>query len=636
MTLAIFLLAGLLLPARLLAQTAPPPAERLQVYSPYEQETIDEVMRDKQLSRDAFPEGKIVERIEIVPLAPFEQRDPLPRWLNVFHATTRESVVRHEVLLHEGGRYDQSLVDDSIRNLRRLPGVPQLSAVVVVAAVGSTPDQVVIVVITKDVWSLRLNWNLVANGGGLDQLAFQPSETNFLGTHQILSGTFILEPSAYTMGLGYFVPRLGTSRVTVAANADVMVNRATGSPEGTFGQLVAGQPLFSGRTDWAWDAVVGWQDAILRRYVNAQLSNYVDPSCTGSSGGAASSPASGCTIPFQYRSRLYQTTYELTRSFGWDVNHDFTLAATINRTIYQVNPPATTSSQTATDFVSHEVPVSDTRVGPSLQYHSYRMRFVRVIDFDTLALQEDYRRGHDIVARVYPSFRALGGSRDVLGFYGAAQYTWAVRDGLFRVAFQSTTEPQITQVNRIADASVQPLAHLVTPTIANLGRIVVDGTFLYRWRNYLNQTNFLGGDERLRGFPTNFFVGSNLVSYNVEARSRPVEILSCELAGVAFYDVGDAYAAGSRFQSYQSLGVGIRALFPWLDRTVFRADIGFPTVRPIDPSTGISIPPYSFLISFAQAFATPTVASQPGSSLYPTLPYAPTSVLATGQGPDSP
>ena len=609
---------------------APPPAERLGVFSPYEQQTIDDIMRDQHLLRDAFPEGKTSERIDIVPLRPFEQRDVLPRWLNVFHVTTRESVIRNEVLLHEGGRYEQERVDDTIRNLRRLPGVPQLSAVLVVAAMGSTPDHIVLLVITKDVWSLRLNWTLVADPGGLDQLAFQPSETNFLGTHQIAAGTFILEPSAYTVGLGYFVPRIAASRITVAANADVMVNRSTNAPEGTYGQLVAGEPLFSGRTEWAWDASVAWEDAILRRYVNGQLSDYVDttPACTSSSGA----PPPSCLVPFQFRARIYTTTYELTRSFGWDVKHDFTLAATLSRSAYQINAPPTTAAQTVSDFVSQVVPVSDTRVGPSLRYHAYRRRFVRVLDFDTLALQEDYRLGHDIVARVYPSFRGLGSSRDVLGFYGAAQYSWAVRDGLFRVAFQSTTEEQVSSVNRptwcgaggacTSDAALQPTAHLVTPTIAGLGRIVVDGTFLYRWRNYLNQTNILGGDDRLRGFPTNFFVGSSVLSYNVEARSRPLDILSCELAGVAFYDVGDAYVAASQFKPYESVGVGVRALFPWLDRTVFRADIGFPLYRPIDPATGAAIPPYSFLISFTQAFVTPTV--------------APTPVLATGQGPDAP
>ena len=109
---------------------------------------------------------------------------------------------------------------------------------------------------------------------------------------------------------------------------------------------------------------------------------------------------------------------------------------------------------------------------------------------------------------------------------------------------------------------------------------------------------------------------------NVELRSRPVEILSMELAGVAFYDVGDAFTTWNEFVPYQTVGAGIRTLFTWLDRTVFQADIGFPIARPIDPATGVPIPPYSFILSFGQAFATPTTAPKP--------------VLPTGQGPDSP
>ena len=595
-----------LAPASARAQGAPPPAERLHEYSTYESQTLAEVMADLHLSQDPAAEGKVIERVEVVPLDVFEARDVLPQWLNVFHATTRKSIVRHEVLLREGDRYQQAVVDDTIRNLRRLPGVPQLSAVLVVAAAGSTPDRVVLVVITKDVWSLRLNWDVVADPGGLDQLWLEPSETNFLGTHQILGATFVLEPSAYTVGAQYMVPRLGDSRIAVRARANMMVSRASGNPEGSYGSLVAGEPLFAGDTKWAWDSSVAWYDVFLRRYVNAQLYSYVDPTTKES-------------LPFEYHSRQYSAAYEVTRSFGWDVNHDFTLAAGMSRFAYQVPAAPGVSAQTVQDFQSLYVPLSDTRIGPSLSYHTYEMRFVRVIDFDTLALQEDYRLGHDVVLGVFPSFKAVGSTRDVVRLDANAQYTWAVRDGLFRVSVASRTEPE---PSRIADASLQPTAHLATPTIAGLGRIVLDGTMLWRWRNYLNQTSVLGGADRLRGFPTNFFVGDSMINYNVELRSRPVEILSMELAGVAFYDVGDAFTGFDHLVPYQSIGAGIRTLFPWLDRTVFQADIGFPVVRPIDPATGVPIPPYSFILSFGQAFGTPTVAPVP--------------VLPTGQGPDSP
>jgi hypothetical protein len=580
---------------------APPPAERADVYSPYEAQTIALELAALRATRDAHPEGKIVERIDVIPLDVIEARDPVPMWLNVFHATTRRSVIGREMLLHEGDRYRQALIDETIRNLRRLP---ELSLIVVAATTGTAPDRVGVVVITKDVWSLRASWNVVATPGGIEQLLLAPTETNLLGTHQTVRGSFILEPSAYTFGIAYTMPRIDGSRIAVVASADAMVNRASGSAEGTYGSLVAGQPLVSGLSEWAWDASVSWQDVILRRYVNAQPSLYVDP-------------ATGGSVLNQYRSREYTTAYELTRSFGWENKQDVTLAAGIDRNVDELSFPGA-DPQTVADYKAAFVPVADTRVGPSIQYHAYTKRYVRVIDFETLALQEDFHLGHDIVLAAAPSFRALGSSRDVLSLQAAAEYTVAVRDGLMRVSLSSITEPELGRAGApITDASITPAARFATPSVLGLGRIVVDGTLVYRWRNYLNQITYLGGDARLRGFPTSFFAGKDWLAYNVELRSRPVEVLTCQLAGVAFYDAGDAFNGLAHLEPFQSVGVGLRALFPQLDRLVFRADIGFPVKRPIDPSTGEPIAPLGFLVSFGQAFDVPTV--------------APAAVLPTGQ-----
>jgi hypothetical protein len=599
---------------------APPPAERSHVYSPYEQQTIDEVMASLHTTLDPAPEGKTIEQIDVVPLDVFEKRDPLPRWLNVFHATTRPSIVRREMLLREGDRYKQVLSDDTIRNLRSLP---QLSVVLVITVVGRSPDRVRVVVITKDVWSLRANWDIEFTPSirgrsvqGLELLELQPAEWNVAGVHQTASGLFILEPSAYTAGVGYQIPRIDGSRIALVADADVMINRASNSPEGTAGELITGQPIYSGLTKWAWDASVAWEDVIDRRYQNGALAPYVDP-------------ATGLSVPFQYRDREYAAAYHLTRSFGWDVKHDLTFGAGVSTTVFRTDFPGA-DPRTVADFIAANVPVDNNRVGPSIEYHTYTKRYARLLDFESLALQEDVGLGHDVVLRFYPSFRALGSTLNLYGIYAAAGYTFALRDGLFRVAVASTTEPD---PDRIYDASITPMAHLVTPTVAGVGRLVVDGTMLYRWRDGLNITGacpgqstwgpfapcatFLGGTDRLRGFPTNFFVGKDFVSYNVEFRSRPVEVLTCQVAGVAFYDAGDAFDGFNSLRPFQSVGFGLRALFPWLDREVFSADIGFPVERPIDPATGAPIAGYGFLISFGQAFSPPSVA----------LP----SVLPTGQ-----
>ncbi len=590
-------------PSRAGAQgQAPPPAERSQDYSPYERETIAEVLGSLGATLDPAPEGKTVERIDVVPLEVFEQRDPLPRWLNVFHATTRESVVRREVLLHEGDPFSQVLCDDTLRNLRHLV---QLSAVLIVAAPGTKPGTVRVVVITKDVWSLRFNWDVTAVPGGIEQFYAEPSEENVAGIHHSANGLFILDPSTVTLGAGYEIPRIVGSRVSVDVDADVVVNRQTGVLEGSDGTLLVGQPLFSGLTGWSWDATVAYDAGIERRFVNAAPSVYLDP-------------ATKVTVPFAYHEQAYAARYEVTRSFGWDVKHDVTVGADIADSAFR--PAFSADARTTADFVATYVPSNDARIGPFIGYHTYTKRYVRLIDFETLALQEDASLGHDIVVRAFPSFHALGGTYDVLSVYAAAQYSWALRDGFFRAVLATTTEPE---PDGIDNAAVYPAAHLVTPTLFGLGRLVVDGRMLYRWRDALNAqgacqaasiyspfagcTSFLGGSNGLRGFPTNFFTGKDFVSYNAEVRTRPIEVLSLELAATAFYDSGSAFDDIGRIRPFHSVGLGIRALFPWLDRDVFTADIGFPLERPNDPSTGAPVPPFGFIVTFKQAFGVPSV-----------------------------
>lgn len=589
------------------------------MYSPYELETISEVLASMHATVDPEPEGKTIERIDVVPLEVFEQRDPLPRVLNLLHATTRRSVVRREMLLREGDPYSQTLCDDTLRNLRHLV---QLSVVLVVATPGSDEGKVRVVVITKDVWSLRLNWNVVVNAGGLEQLYLQPSEFNVAGIHHNASGTFILEPSTYTLGLGYSIPRLGGTRVALQPEANVIINRTSGAPEGSYGELVAGQPLYSGLAEWAWAGSVAWQDYIARQYVNAAPSLYKDP-------------ATGKAMPFAYRSRGFGALYEVTRSVGWEVKHDVSFAASVNHSLYYAAFPSA-DARTVADFSATNVPASNDTIGPVVSYQTYTKRYVRLIDFETLGLQEDASLGHEVILSARPSFKALGGSYDVIRFYAAGQYSWALRDGYFRVAFASTTD---FQSDHIGNAAITPAARLVTPTLAGLGRLVVDGLMLNRWRDELNIkgacegthtqdadtslaapfapcTSFIGGSDRLRGFPTNLLVDSkDFVAYTVELRSRPVELLSLQLAGTLFYDAAGAGHGLGNFPVYQSVGVGLRAIFPWLDREVFRADIGFPIERPLDPNTGAPVPPYGFLISFGQAFGIPSVG---GTSVLPT------------------
>lgn len=568
------------------------PSTRKTGYSVYEKETIAAALAKLHGAIETEPEGKTVESVEIVRLEVLDRESaPIaklpvigwvinPKVINPLHATTKEWIVRRELMLAAGDKFQQTLLDETARNLRRLK---QLSLVIGVPMKGSTPDTVRLLVITKDIWSLRLAYDMSLGPGGLESLTIQPSEINVAGVQHTASTTFSLTPKSYSIGAGYSIPRFGESYVGAAVSTSVIMNRDTGSAEGSTGAISLSRPLYTSLVPWSWGVNGQWTTNVIRRFVNAQLANY----------DAQETPEKDA-IPFEYKNRRLIAGAALTRSFGWQNKTDLSLGYEYNRRAYRTFARPGQSQVALNEFRREIVPTSDTRSSPYAQMHVYTTNFHRITDFETLALQEDYRLGHDVYVNLYPVTRAFGSTRDFVGGLTSAQYTFPLGDGLTRFGVQAITEGTADQ---LTDASIQGVIHVVTPRFG-IGRLVLDVTALNRYRNYLNQQTYLGGDTRLRGFPSNYLLGKDYLVGNLEFRSRPVEVLSLQLALALFYDAGDAAGSWRELAPKQAAGFGLRALIPQLNRVVFRGDLGFPLMRPLP--TGVSAA--SFFLSFEQAF----------------------------------
>jgi hypothetical protein len=560
-------------------------------FSDYEQDTVDRVLL-ADMPIDPAPEGKTVEHIEIVTIDVIEDRDPAPRFLNVFHSTTRASVVRREVLLREGDSYRQYKVDETVRILRTFQ---QLSLVLASPVKGSRPDTVKLLLLTKDVWSLRAQFDVRFGLGGLDVLRFEPTERNVAGTLNSVVTRFELYPESVTFGGAFFVPRIGGQRLYVGTEANVIVNRRSGDAEGTYGQVFASTPQVTAWQTWVYGTGVTWRNEIVRRYVGGRLATYDAPSTTDVE-----------ILPDAYRARLLTQQMSVGRSFGLAHKMDFLFGLELNVRRYTFLAPELLldpqDKQVVEEYLGSRVPRSDTRVAPFAQAHFYESRFLRVHDLDTLALQEDYRVGYDFWFRFYPVTRALGSSRDFGGIDTFAQYVLPIDDGFARVSSETLLELAYGDVPTAAFAGS---AAFVSPRFA-LGRLVVDGLVIARPENYPNRRSTLGGEGRLRGFPSAALIGQNVVAYNAELRSRPIEILSCQIGAAAFLDVGDAFD-GPTPALKSAVGFGLRGLFPQLDRKVFRFDLAFPLVRPT-ADTG----PVGFYLAFEQAFPA-SIAGVPGA-----------------------
>jgi hypothetical protein len=571
---------------------------RAHPFSGYEEESVRLALEEVHRELDPAPEHKWVEAVDVVTLDVVERRDPAPRFLNWFHATSRASVIRREMLIGVGDRYDTALVEETERNLR----VRQLSVVLVVPTKGSAQDRVRLLAVTKDVWSLRVNWEPVFVNGRLYSLFLQPSEENFLGRHKTVNTNLVLTPATYTVGLGFVDPRIGGTRLQTRATANLIVNCRTGGVEGSTGSFEYGKPLYSAHTRWAWVASTAWSQNVVRPggTVGRSICSDDRPVSVELPGAPAHVP-----IPYQYRQDVLVGQFSALRSFGVAGKNDLSFGVEASRRIFAA-PDLSSQPRAVRDAFDTLLPVSDQRLSPFVQLHAYPNRYLRVLDFETLGLQEDHALGHDVWLKAYPAARALGSTRDLAGLYTGVGYTVPVLDGLIRAYASSTIE-----LSRVAqsDAQVVVGTRAVTPRLP-FGRIIVDAVLLDRYANYLNPSQSLGGTTRLRGYRASAFVGPDVVVANLEVRSRPVEVLSVQIGAVAFYDVGDAFHDFGAMRLRHGVGGGLRFLIPELDRTVFRIDAGFP-LDPRDPAAEMTV-----IAAFRQAFVMPDL-SHPTPVLAP-------------------
>jgi hypothetical protein len=562
---------------------SPPPKSVTHEYSAYEKESIRIALAQTGSEIEPSPEGKTIEAYDVVNLDVFEKRDPVPTIFNVFHWTSRPYTISRERLADVGDRYQKVIIDETARNLRKLSG--QLSLVIVVAVKGKQPNSVRVLMITKDVWSLRLNSNFRYAGGALEQFYLQPSEQNVFGTHHVAAVDFFLQPLSYALGGYYKIPWVAGTRWQAIAEAGVVMNREQKTPEGSYGNLIAAYPLWSTRTDWSAEARVQWRNDVFRGYSNGRAI-FDRRRVPGDD-----------NIPYEIKRRVLLARAEVLRSFGWALKNDVTLGFQTHAFKYETRDLSTYDPEAVTAF-NALVPRSDTRVGPYVQWHTYKNDYLRVLDVEILALQEDFRLGHDFIARVYPVTRALGSTRDFIGLDLRGQYTLPLGDGMIRGSLESNVE---AQRDRVTDSQLEGRLRIVSPR-TGFGRLFFDGGFVRRFRNFLRDNTALGSETRPRGYPTRFLIGPNAVAYTMEFRTKPIDILKTQWALVAFHDAASAYESVSELKMHHSVGAGLRVLFPQFDRVAFRLDVGVPVRSPTP------IPqPWSMIFTVGQAFSFPSI-----------------------------
>ena len=577
-------------------------------YSALEQRTLLRALGPEP-GYDQAPEGKRIESVRIVRLPVFDEDDPVPDFVNWFHVQSRERVIRRELVFEVGGVYDAEDIEETIRNLQL---ITQFGVVVVAALKSERPDHVQVVVIVRDVWSLRVNLQLQGSPTNITGLLVSPIEENLFGTRTRLGGVFLLQPDRYSLGALGAHPRIAGSKVDAFAYGGVNFNLESGKTEGSFGTLSLYQNLVA--LDDEWGFLVGARWAIERirvlRDSGVRLDYGLPPlwpiTRAGEKPGVAASivvnPVLSHGIPIDYASSIVRGGGEMTRAFGQQNKTMLTWGIEANRRKFEATRPAGASAEDFAAFVSEELPVSDTRLSPFVQVEHKTTRYLATRDVETLELQESFSLGQQAALRVYPAARALASSRDLLGTVAWLSYTWSLGDGFLRAVANSNIEQADHGRHQ---ASAQAGLRVVSPRLP-FARLVLDTALVSTYKNYLNRKLMMGGESRLRGYTPFAFRGASGIGASLELRTFAVNIVSARVGGVLFYDLGGVGRHVSDVALHQSLGAGVRILLPQINRFCFRLD----WAAPLTPGYG-RFPdkplPGGVYFNFSQAFDLPRV-----------------------------
>jgi hypothetical protein len=449
------------------------------------------------------------------------------RFANNVHVLTREEVIRRELLFRVGDPYDQHLVDETARHLRRLGFIGDISI-----TSDTLPDNTIdMVVKAHDRWTLSPTMSVQA-GGGVSGFSIGLREENLLGTGQRLEiGYNRLSDRTHPDGgaIGFTEPRLFGSWWSTSA-------QFRKGDELSQTSLDVQHPFYADASKWAVRGYAGVGRARIRQYQDGFVArdDYLDQE--NELLWLASSSGSDTKLQLAaayYRMRANSDSMEL-RPFD---NVDLVIASVslLGREYYKGS------------YIENFGRVEDVPVG-----YQTGLAIGRNLHFSNLGSVDYFLRAFG-----QGSLRFGGG---LSGNYKASITSYFIGDEPNEMTFSATA------------------LHYwrLLPNQTFLGRITT--TIGSHWAPSSQVT--LGSFSGLRGYRSNEFAGQRLLLVNLEHRIfSMINLWFFKLGTSFFFDSGAVWNqgegfGGQRFHSAAGVGLQIES-GKNLGNGIFRFDVAY-------------------------------------------------------------
>ncbi len=531
----------------------------------FEQQALEHALVTRGLAIDGAPAGKIVRRIHVVSMPVFGVEEGFLRWFNRFHVTSRERVVAREVLVQPGDRWDEERVDETRRRLRN----PLFTALVVAAPVradGGASNQVDLLVVTRDIWSLRMNSRYEVQQSVLSELSLSLSENNLFGLRKQIALVFDMDLGKYTIGPRYIDPNIAATRLTLQTNVDAVFNRYTSELEGSQSATSFAYPLWALDRKWGASIDITHFAAVRRSFLGTELRGY--------------QTAEGVILPWEYDERDLVIESVVTRQAGRAVKHRVSLGHRLDAQRPEVRDDFPGDEVAREEFEREVLPRSERSSTVFARYSLFTPTYAVFRNIDSFDLAEDARLGPDLAVEVGSALKPIGSEVNFQSGSVTAGWTLGLGDGLARLAASGSGRRQDGElIDMVRTASLTANS----PSFLGM-RLAARASWSGLFDDTANRFFTVGGDSGLRGYTIAAFVGYGpdavRVLTNVELRSMAFPILFTRVGAILFWDAGhaaDCYRGCERPLSlHQDVGGGVRVLIPQLQPYVFRFDWALP------------------------------------------------------------
>ncbi|MCB0336275.1 MAG: hypothetical protein KDD62_08210, partial [Bdellovibrionales bacterium] len=506
----------------------------------------------------ATHKGKKIREIRIILRDIFEGDEDygIYHTANRLKMSTRESVIRQELLFEEGQEFDPFLLEESIRNLRSLKYLRHIK--IKAEPVGEEVD---IVVDLQDTWTLIPQAGY-SSGDGRSKFAAGLSESDLLGYGKRLEVLYRQDDENDS------IEAVWDDRRVMGSDYETLV----GLFDRDDGERVVGlfgRPFRTLVDKNAWQISTDYFDTIGRLYENNE-ERYIFRQ-------------DNLDLAFSYAITRGDPSKDIRRySFGLGYSDiTFSQANKQDFNTIGIEPGSITNDPAL---------LADARryIGPLFSYSTIEPEFISLNYIDRFERVEDFNLGAEFSFSTQLAPEVFGSEENALLYLVS-------RSGGLRLSDTSFVRAEINTAGRYEDEFQNSLSRFEAKYYNVLGEKKVLGVSLGKHTvavNFLTDYGYdfdrdrellVGGDNALRGYEARTFTGDKRVVLNLEDRVHLFEnvLQLLDIGGAVFAEFGgsttESYGELFSDHMYGDVGVGLRLGFPRSSGSrILRFDLAFP------------------------------------------------------------